>query len=67
MFVRTIWDKLPPCIWGKLPQCIWDKLPQYIFENYEIALVKRRQCQSFQNSQGLFIPKTARTKHMVFA
>ena len=36
-----------------------------IFKNFEIALVKRGQPQNFQKSQGWFIPKIARTKHVI--
>ena len=32
---------------------------------YEIARVKREQFQNFQKSQGWFIPKITRTKHVV--
>ena len=46
-------------------RAIWDKLPKLVFENVEIALVKREQFQNFQKSRGWFIPKIARTKHMV--
>ena len=31
---------------------IWDKLHEWIFGNFEIALVKRGQFQSFQKSRG---------------
>ena len=44
---------------------IWDKLSECIFENFEIALVKRGQFQKFQKSRGWFIPKIARTKHVI--
>ena len=46
-------------------RAIWDKLNEYIFENFEIAPVKRGQFQNFQKSQGWFIPKIARTKHVI--
>ena len=48
-----------------LGRAIWDKLPQHIFENFEIARIKREQFQNFQKSRGYFIPKLARTKHLV--
>ena len=41
MLVRTIRDKLAKCI----------------FESYEIALVKRRQFQSFKNHTGYLSQK----------
>ena len=44
---------------------IWDELPECIFENFEIAQVKREQFQNTQKSRGWFIPKIARTKHVV--
>ena len=46
-------------------RAIWDELPERIFENFEIDRVKRGQFQNFQKSQGLFIPKIARTKHVI--
>ena len=46
-------------------RAICDKLPKCIFESFEIARVKRGQFQNFQKSWGWFIPKTARTKHLV--
>ena len=44
---------------------IWDKLPKCIVENSEIAWVKEEQFQNFQKSRGRFIPKIARTKHLI--
>ena len=44
---------------------IWDELPKCIFENFKIAWVKREQFQNFQKSRVWFIPKIARTKHMI--
>ena len=43
---------------------IWDKLPKCIFQNSEIAQLKQ-QFQNFQKSQGWFVPKIARTKHVI--
>ena len=48
-----------------LGRAIWNKLPECICENFEIALVKRGQFQSFQKSRGRFNPKIARTKHVI--
>ena len=39
--------------------------PSAFFENFEMARVKREQFQNFQKSQGWFIPKIARTKHVI--
>ena len=44
---------------------IWNKLSECIFEDFETARVKRGQFQNFQKSRGLFIPKIARTKHVI--
>ena len=44
---------------------ISDKLTECIFENSEIPRVKQGQFQNFQKSGGSFIPKIARTKHVV--
>ena len=44
---------------------IWDKLPEYIFETFEIARVKPGQFQNFQKPWGWFIPKIARTEHVI--
>ena len=46
-------------------RAIWDKLPDYIFEKFEIVRVKRGEFQNFQKSRGWFIPKIARTKHVI--
>ena len=46
-------------------RAIWDKLPECIFGNFAIARVKRGQFQSFQKSPGWFIPKIAKTKHVI--
>ena len=51
-------------VFGK---AIQDTLPECIFENFEIARLKREQFQNYQGSRGWFIPKIARTKHMVTA
>ena len=48
-----------------LEKAIRDKLPECIFENFEITQVKRGQLQIFQKSPGWFIPKIARTKHVI--
>ena len=50
-----------------LERAIWDKLPVCIFENFEIAQVKQEQFQIFQKSRGWFIPKIARTKHVIIS
>ena len=41
-------------------KAIWDKLPECTFENFEIAKI-----QNFQESRGWFIPKIAKTKHVI--
>ena len=41
-------------------KAIWDKLPECIFENFEIAKI-----QNFQKSRSWFIPKIAKTKHVI--
>ena len=41
MFGRSIWDKLPDCIFG----------------NFETALVKREQFETFKNHEGDLSPK----------
>ena len=46
-------------------RAIWDKLPECLFEDFEIALVKWGQFQNFKKSQGWFIPKISRTKHVI--
>ena len=46
-------------------RAIWDKLPKSIFENIEVTWVKQKQFQNFQKSRGWFIPKIARTKHVI--
>ena len=46
-------------------RAIWDKLLECIFENFEITPVKQGQFQNFQKPQGRFIPKIARTKHVI--
>ena len=43
----------------------WNKLPKCIFENSEISQVKRGQFQNIKKSRGWFIPKIARTKHVI--
>ena len=49
----------------KFRKAFWDKFPECISENFEIARVKQVQFQDFQKSQGWFIPKTDRTKHVL--
>ena len=44
---------------------IWDNFRECIFENFEIARVKQGQFQNVQKSRGWFLPKIARTKHVV--
>ena len=46
-------------------RAIWVKLPDCIFENFEIAWVKRGQCQNSQKPRGWFIPKITRTKPVI--
>ena len=46
-------------------RAIWDKLPECIFEDFEIAGVKRGLFKKLKNSRGWFIPKIARTKHVI--
>ena len=44
---------------------IWDRLAECIFENFKIPRVNRQQFQNFQKLRELFIPKIARTKHVI--
>ena len=46
-------------------RAIWDKFPKCIAENSEIVSVKQGQFQNFQKSWGSFLPKIARTKHVI--
>ena len=43
----------------------WDKLLYCIFENFEIALVKQGQIQSFEKSWGWFIPKITQARQVI--
>ena len=46
-------------------RAIWDKLREYICGNFEKAGVKPGKFQNFQKLGGWFIPKIARTKHVI--
>ena len=57
VWISTLNYMFERAICGKFSECI--------FENFEIARVKRGQFQNFQKSRGWFIPKIARTKHVI--